>query len=106
MQFSQLEAMHGGWFVGDFSPAVLRTPAFEAAVKYYRAGDYEPPHHHRAAQEITVLVSGRVRMCGRELQPGDMVLLERHESTGFQALEDTITVVVKAPSVPGDKFLD
>jgi quercetin dioxygenase-like cupin family protein len=106
MQFAALDAMKGGWFAGDFAPTLLRTSAFEAAVKHYRAGDREPSHHHRSAQEITVIAAGRVLMCGRELHQGDMVLLERHESTAFEALEDSITVVIKAPSVPGDKFLD
>src|SRR5690349_19830704 len=98
MQFARLETMTGGWFAGNFSPTLMQTSAFEAAVKHYRAGDREPKHHHREAQEITVIVSGRVRMCDRELAAGDIVLLERREATGFEAIEDSTTVVIKSPS--------
>jgi quercetin dioxygenase-like cupin family protein len=106
MELRRLSEMTGGWFVGDFSPTALQTTAFEAAVKHYRAGDREAAHHHKLAEEITVIVSGRVRMCGREFTAGDIVLLAKNESTGFEALEDTVTFVVKTPSVKGDKYLD
>jgi mannose-6-phosphate isomerase-like protein (cupin superfamily) len=106
MQLAHLSTMQGGWFAGDFSPTALRTSAFEAAVKRYRAGEREAAHHHKAAREITVIVSGRVRMCEREFTAGDVVLLDLCESTSFEALEDTVTVVVKTPSIPGDKYLD
>ncbi len=106
MQFSSHSDMVGGWFVGDFSPVVLPTPDFEVAVKSYRAGDREASHHHKVAEEITVIAAGRARMCGRELVAGDIVHLAPGDSTGFEALEDTITVVVKRPSVKGDKYVD
>jgi mannose-6-phosphate isomerase-like protein (cupin superfamily) len=106
MQFAKLSDMTGGWFVGAFEPTLLRTSDFEVAIKAYRAGDREPAHHHRIAEEVTVIVSGRARMCGRELGQGEMVLLAPKDSTSFEALEDTVTVVVKRPSIPGDKYLD
>jgi quercetin dioxygenase-like cupin family protein len=98
--------MIGGWFVGDFAPVVLATDQFEVAVKYYQAGQREPVHHHKIAEEITVIARGRVRMCQREWNSGSIVHLSAGESTDFEALEDTITVVVKRPSVPDDKYLD
>jgi hypothetical protein len=42
MRTYSLADMKGGWFVGDFSPTVLRTPDFEVAVKEYAAGAREP----------------------------------------------------------------
>ncbi len=98
--------MHGGWFVGDFSPAVIRTGEFEVAVKHYPAGAREPGHHHKVAEEVTVVVTGRVRMCGGIMEAGTVVHLEPGESPGFEALEETLTVVVKRPSVKDDKYLD
>jgi quercetin dioxygenase-like cupin family protein len=44
-------------------------------------------------------------MNGREFAAGEIVLLEPGEAASFEALEDSVTVVVKSPSVPGDKFL-
>jgi quercetin dioxygenase-like cupin family protein len=106
MKAESLSNMVGGWFAGDFSPVVLRTSQFEAAVKYYRQGDTEAAHHHKLADEITVIASGRVRMCGQEFGQGAVVHLAPGDSTAFEAIEDTITVVVKTPSVAGDKYLD
>lgn len=100
----QLSEMKGGWFVGQFEPAILKSADFEAAVKYYRRGDQEPRHHHKIAEEITVIASGSVRMCGQIFHQGQIVCLAPGESTDFEALEDSITFVIKRPSVPGDKY--
>lgn len=65
MRTHKLTEMVGGWFVGQFHPAVLRTGHFETAVKYYQRGDREPLHHHKVAVEITVVASGEVACAGR-----------------------------------------
>lgn len=106
MKAYQLSEMKGGWFAGRFEPTILRSDDFEAAVKYYRRGDQEPRHHHKIAEEITVIVAGSVRMCGQVFHQGQIVHLAPGESTAFEALEDSITVVVKRPSAPGDKYPD
>jgi quercetin dioxygenase-like cupin family protein len=102
---SRLEDMTGGWFVGNFAPACIQTEQVEVACKHYKKGDKEPKHVHRIAQEITLIVSGKVRMDGRVFITGDIVLLEPGEPTDFEALEDTINMVVKMPSVKGDKYI-
>ncbi len=103
MRFDRLDRMTGGWFAGDFAPVAYSTKDFEVAVKRYRAGDREPRHEHRVAVEITVIVEGTVRMAGRTLGSGEIVVLEPGEATDFVAVTDSVTVCVKAPSVPGDK---
>jgi hypothetical protein len=100
---ARLDQMVNGWFVGDFSPCLLHTSHCEVGIKRYRRGDREAAHVHRKATEITAVVEGTVRMCGREWSVGDLVLLEPGEVTAFEALTDAVTVVFKAPSVPGDK---
>ena len=104
MRTGRLDAMTKGWFVGDFAPSLLRTAACEVAVKHYRAGEREELHHHRVASEVTAVVTGTVRMAGREFGPGDAVVLEPGEATAFEALTDAVSVVVKLPSVGGDKY--
>lgn len=104
MRLSKLSDMTKGWFVGDFSPVVLKTEAAEVAVKSYTAGTLESRHLHRIATEVTLIVSGRARMNDLELEAGDIVLIEPGEATDFQALTDVITVVVKTPSVMEDKY--
>ena len=61
-------------------------------------------HHHRVATEVTVVVSGRVRIMGKILDPGDIMLLEPGEATDFLALTDAVCAVVKLPSARGDKY--
>lgn len=104
MHVARLSDMTKGWFVGDFEPAVLRTTGAEVGVKRYRAGDREAFHLHRVATEVTVVLSGEVEMGGRRLREGDIVRLDPGEGTDFIALEDAVTVVVKVPSVQGDKY--
>ena len=105
MKTAKLSEMIGGWFVGDFNPTLVRTKDFEVAVKYYKKGDLEKKHVHRIATEITVVVTGRVRMFDREFAQGEIILLEPNDPTAFEALEDSITAVVKFPSVMNDKFI-
>ena len=105
MRAARLDEMVKGWFVGDFAPSALRSAACEVAIKHYRAGDREALHHHRIAAEVTAIVSGEVRMGGRVFGPGDIVVLEPGEATEFEALTDTVNVVVKLPSLRDDKYL-
>lgn len=105
MKLHHLSHMVKGWFVGGFSPSVVQTHAVEVAVKTYKAGDKEAMHFHRLATEITVVVSGHVRMAGKDLGPGDIVALEPLEPTDFEAVTDAINVVVKLPGAADDKYL-
>ena len=99
-----LDDMIGGWFVGDFDPSVIKTKDFEVAVKKYVSGQKERRHLHKIATEITVIVEGRVRMNCIEYSSGSIIQIQPNEPSDFEALEDTITVVVKTPSVTGDKY--
>jgi hypothetical protein len=94
-----------GWFVGSFSPTVCETKEFEAAVQYYRAGDSEPRNLHKIATEITIVVVGEAIMKDIVLKEGDIIVIKPGEATAFFAIKDTITTVIKFPSVPGDKYI-
>lgn len=99
-----LEDMKLGWFIGDFEPHVMKSSVFEVAVKKYTKGEIERKHHHKIATEITLIVEGSVIMCEEVLSAGSIIKLEPGESTSFEALTNAITVVVKTPSVPFDKY--
>jgi hypothetical protein len=105
MKKFQLSNMTKGWFVGDFSPAVIKTQVFEVAVKHYIEGEYEARHYHKIATEITVIVSGVVCMNGQIYSAGDILVNEPGESTDFKVLENVITVVVKIPGARDDKYM-
>lgn len=104
MKTSKLADMKGGWFVGDFLPTCYKFTECEVACKYYKKGDSEKRHTHKVATEITVIASGHVIMNNIEYHDSDIILIEPGESTDFHVLEDTITIVVKIPSVRGDKY--
>jgi quercetin dioxygenase-like cupin family protein len=105
MNHAKLSDMVKGWFVGSFNPTAYSTDACEVAVKSYKTGEKEAEHYHKVATETTLILSGRVRMAGREWGEGDIIVLEPGESTDFEALTDVINIVVKTPSALNDKFL-
>ena len=104
MKVDNLENMFRGWFVGDFEPAALRSTDCEVGLKYYDCGAREAAHVHKVATELTLVVSGEVEMSGRRYGKGAIVTIEPGEATDFYAVTDAVTVVVKTPSVVGDKF--
>jgi len=99
-----LSDMKGGWFIGDFLPTCLGTKHFEVGCKFYKSGDSEKPHLHKIATEITLVVSGVVEMNKVKYKSGDIIVLNPGDATDFHAIEDTITVVVKTPSILKDKY--
>lgn len=105
MKYFKLKEMINGWFVGNFSPAAYTTTACEVAVKRYKKDSYESLHYHKIATEITVIVSGKVRMLDAIWKEGDILLIEPNQKTDFFALEDTVTVVIKIPGANDDKYM-
>ena len=105
MKLNNLNDMIKGWIVGNFSPSVYKTDKFEVAVKKYKCGDYERKHFHKVSTEITVICLGKVQMNSKQYNTGDIITIHPGEATDFKALEDTITTVIKFPSVKDDKYL-
>ncbi len=104
MKSFRLKDMRDGWFVGNFLPTCFNTKECEVACKYYKSGDNEKAHTHKIATEITVIASGLVKMNAVEYKSGDIIVLEPGDITDFQVLKNTITVVVKVPSMAKDKY--
>lgn len=104
MRRFKISEFTGGWFVGDFFPAIIRTSEFELSVKKYRAGEVDAKHIHKVATEITYIAKGRVMFNDKECSEGDLVVLEPNEVNEFRSLTDSILFVAKTPSLPGDKF--
>jgi HAD superfamily hydrolase (TIGR01509 family) len=101
---AKLADMIGGWFVGDFYPNILHSKDFEVGIKFYKAGDKEDWHVHKIGTEITVILDGSAKMLGEIYRNGDIILLEPGNGTSFEAITDLRTIVVKTPSVIGDKY--
>lgn len=105
MKKDHIQQMTRGWIIGPFTPAVVQTDQLEVAVKHYSAGDYEAAHYHKIATEITMIISGRVKMSAGDFISGDIITIPPGEVTDFFAAEDTITLVVKLPAVREDKYI-
>jgi quercetin dioxygenase-like cupin family protein len=104
MKKDRLTDFTGGWFIGNFSPSLLKTNDVEVAVKHYKSGYYDKEHYHKIGTEYTVIVKGRVKMSGKEYSEGDVLTISPLESTDFLALTEATTVVVKIPGASNDKY--
>lgn len=102
-----------GYFVGHFMRehglSILARDDVECAVMYLPEHNSSPPHYHPQGFEITYCISGRLHLIidGENVEltenqfmviPPDVVLQNPENDPG------TRIFVVKAPSVPGDKF--
>ncbi|NFO10200.1 hypothetical protein FDB29_03560 [Clostridium botulinum] len=105
MYTSNLNDMTKGWFLGNFEPTLYSTNDVEVAVKSYKSGESEEAHYHKIATEITVVVSGIVRMNGIEYKQGDIIVIEPNDKTDFYAVTDAVNTVVKIPGANDDKYL-
>lgn len=105
MKEAKLSDMTKGWFIGNFSPSLLKTNDVEVAYKEYKKGAYEEKHYHKVATEYTLIIKGKVIMFDKEWIKGDIVVVEPYDATAFRAVEDSETVVVKIPGANDDKYL-
>ena len=94
-----------GWFIGDFEPSVLKTNQFEVAYKKYKQGDKEGKHLHKIAIEYTVITKGIVEMNGIQYCEGDIIITPPNKISDFKSVTDSENIVVKIPSVLGDKYI-
>lgn len=105
MKLEKLDEFFKGWVVGNFRPSLFQTEDFEVAVKFYKAGDYEPAHYHKVATEITIITNGSVVMNKEVYTKGDVIVIEPNDITDFEATSDVTTTVIKYPCEAGDKYL-
>lgn len=105
MKKFNLQHFTKGWLVGDFIPALVASREVEVALKRYQPGRAEPAHEHRVAKEYTLIVSGLFRINQEVFGPDEIVLIEPGEVSEFECLQAGETLVIKSPSVVGDKYL-
>ena len=101
----KLSNMIRGWFIGDFEPSVFKTKDFEVGVLTHKKGEEWPKHYHKIATEYTVLLSGSMTICGELIEAGTIFILEPGAVADPVFHEDCTVIVVKTPSVIGDKYV-
>jgi quercetin dioxygenase-like cupin family protein len=94
----------GGWFIGDFLPSIHKTSEFEVGILSHKQGEEWPTHYHTGT-EINYLVSGEMMIQSKILRSGDIFKINPYEIANPEFITDCTVVVVKTPSVPGDKYL-
>ena len=57
------------------------------------------------AHEITLVLEGKIRICGHILGPGEIIVIEPEEVSAFEALTDVRIVVVKSLGALNDKYM-
>lgn len=96
--------MKGGWFIGDFEPAVLQTKEFEVAVKYHKKDECYVEHIHKETTEYNYLAKGKMKIQGKVLEMGDIFIINPWEISDPVFLEDCVVFVIRTPSKPKDKY--
>jgi quercetin dioxygenase-like cupin family protein len=104
MKTANINDMVRGWFIGNFEPSVLRTKDFEVGILSHKKGEIWPEHYHKIATEYNVLISGKMLIKNTIIDPGTIFIFEPGETADPQFLEDCNVLVVKTPSVIGDKY--
>lgn len=96
--------MRGGWFIGDFLPSILRTPDFEVCYKVHKKGEIHGAHIHMIATEYNLLIRGSMTIDEQLIKPGELFILYPGDTADPVFHEDCEVIVVKVPSVIGDKY--
>lgn len=105
MEINRIENMKGGWFVGDFEPSVFKTDLFEVCYKFHEKGEKWDTHYHKIGTEINYLVKGKMIIQDKELNEGDIFILKPYEISNPEFIEDCTVLIIKTPSVAGDKYI-
>lgn len=105
MKVTRIEDYKGGWFIGNFEPSAFKTEGFEVCFKHHVKGEKWDTHYHKVGTEINYLVKGKMKIQDIVLNEGDVFVLYPYEVADPEFLDDCTVLIIKTPSVPGDKFI-
>jgi quercetin dioxygenase-like cupin family protein len=105
LKIEHIKNFKNGWFIGDFLPSILRVKDFEVGVVNHKKGEFWPVHYHKVATEYNLILKGTMIIQGKTLTEGDMFILAPNEIADPIFLTDCQVLVIKTPSVPGDKYI-
>lgn len=98
-------SMVRGYFIGDFEPTAYRTKAFEVSLMVHKQGEFWDAHYHTQSDEINYLMEGEMMINDQYLKAPTIFVIEKGEVADPRFLTDCKLIVVKTPSVPGDKVI-
>jgi mannose-6-phosphate isomerase-like protein (cupin superfamily) len=104
MKIKNIQDMKRGWLIGDFEPSILQTKDFEVGILTHKKGEFWSAHLHKESEEYNLLLDGKMEINGVLIEPGTIFIIEKNEISKPEFLEDCRVLVVKVPSLPGDKY--
>jgi hypothetical protein len=104
IELNALNTMKHGWFIGDFEPNVLRTKDYEVGILQHHEGEVCPAHLYKDADEINVLLKGKMIINNIEVNAGTIFKIPKGLLTKPKFLEDCQIVCIKTVSNASDKY--
>jgi quercetin dioxygenase-like cupin family protein len=93
-----------GWIIGDFEPNIYKTKDFELGILTHKKNEIWPKHYHKIATEYNILISGSMKINNKNLEAGDIFVIEPYVVSEPVFNEDCVVVCLKIPSCVGDKY--
>lgn len=84
-------------------PSIFTSDAVEVAIQSRQKGNKEDNHYHKTVIQYNCIVKGKVSVDGHILSDGDIFVQERHDKADYEFLEDTDLLIIRLPSISGDK---
>lgn len=104
MNIYRIDDYFRGWYVGDFEPTCFKTKDFEVGLLTHIKGEIWPNHIHKISTEINLLLEGEMIIGGKKISQGDIFIIYPNEVSDPTFLTDCKLVVIKTPSIIGDKY--
>jgi len=96
--------MINGWFIGNFSPSVIKTDNFEVCLKDINPNIKDCSHYHLKGNEVTLIVSGILKINNKTLKEGDIFLIEPNEKVFPVCLKKGKIIAIRDCSIKNNKI--
>lgn len=106
MKIKKLSDMKSGWFVGAFEPTAYFSKDVEVNYRKHVKDEKWDTHYHPIVTEVNLLIKGKMTMQGKELNSGDIFIIEPWEISDPVFLEDCEIICVKFPSINDKKIIE
>ena len=69
----------------------------------HKKGDTWDNHYHENVTEVSLFLKGKVKVNNEIFSTGDILVINPYEIVDPLFLEDTEVIIIKTPSIIGDK---
>ena len=104
IEIKNIKDMKRGWFLGNFEPSIQKSEDVEIGILEHKKDEIWPAHVHRIADEINVLISGKMIINNIEINKDTIFKIPKGLLTKAIFLEDCKIVCIKLPSNTSDKY--